>query len=240
MSVEPTLTELPGSIVVLTTPEGTSVRYVVDHVTDRNLYLSYVLRGRERSPLRVAVGDQVEIGAGHDLGWVLARGAAVSGDASASLVVRVDEMFLVQRRQAYREAVELAVSIALEPPQPEPEPLPESDSGPGLDAGPEPGSTSPWTDERSSRSGRTVNLSVGGFAAVLEGAPFADGSPVRVRLIMPEGGPLLVRARKLRGDVPQRFAFEELARIDEERLARLVRSQELARRRDRATDGPTD
>lgn len=235
MSVEPTLTELPGSIVVLTTPEGTSVRYIVDHVTERNVYLSYVLRGRERSPMRVAVGDPIELGVGHGLGWVLARGEAVSGDATASLVVRVDEVFLVQRREAYREAIELAVAI-----EPEPEPVAEATAEQRVGA-PAFDSDTEWEPELDSawRRGRTMNLSVGGFAAVMEGSPFPDGSAVRVRLLMPEGEPLLVRARKLRGDVPQRFAFVELARIDQERLARLVRTEELARRRDRTAEGPT-
>lgn len=81
------------------------------------------------------------------------------------------------------------------------------------------------------RRGRTENLSAGGFAARMEGLPLDDGADVLVSLAMPEGDELTLPCRKIAGDLPQRFEFLELDTATEDRLVRLVRVTELARRR---------
>ena len=83
------------------------------------------------------------------------------------------------------------------------------------------------------RRGRTDNLSIGGFAARIEGLPIPDGREVWVTFDMPEGDALTLACRKVSGDLQQRFGFIDLDRATEDRLARLVRGIELAKRRSR-------
>lgn len=81
------------------------------------------------------------------------------------------------------------------------------------------------------RRGRTDNLSAGGFAARIEGGPLDEGTEVLVTFSLPDHDELTVPCRKVTGDLPQRFEFVDLDNRTEERLARLVRATELARRR---------
>ncbi len=82
------------------------------------------------------------------------------------------------------------------------------------------------------RKGRTENLSIGGFAARVEGPPYEVDTEVLVTFAMPERDQVVVPCRKIVGDIQQRFAFLELDRPTEDRFARLVREAELAKRRD--------
>ncbi len=83
------------------------------------------------------------------------------------------------------------------------------------------------------RRGRTDNLSIGGFAARIEGLPVRDGDEAWVTFDMPEGDELTLVCRKVAGDLQQRFGFVDLDRPTEDRFARLVRGVELAKRRAR-------
>jgi len=81
------------------------------------------------------------------------------------------------------------------------------------------------------RRGRTENLSHTGFAARLEGRPLPPGAGAWVQLAMPEGDELVLECRKVGGDLLERFELVGPHRAAQERLARLVRATELARRR---------
>ena len=83
------------------------------------------------------------------------------------------------------------------------------------------------------RRGRTENLSASGFAARVEGPPFEEGTELLVTLALPDGDELTLPCRKVAGDLPQRFELVGTDPATQERLARLVRVTELARRRAR-------
>lgn len=200
MSGPPPLSDLVDTVVVLRDAEGRGARYVVDHVHDATAICSYVFRGRHVPPIRWVVDDTVELGAATARGWLVGHGRIGDASAGGSVTVVVGELEVVQRRQAYREAI--AVPLVLQE----------------LLGGQE-------------RRGRTENLSAGGFAARLDGVPVDDGADALVSFSMPEGDELTLPCRKVAGDLPQRFEFLELDTATEDRLVRLVRVTELARRR---------
>lgn len=198
---DPTLEDLLERVVVLRDRRGHGARYVVDHVHGDVATCSYAFRGRHVPVSRWSVGDEIELGAPADRGWVVATGRVESGQAGGSVTVRVGRLQLVQRRQTSREEVVVPLVLRTHP------------SGAG-------------------RRGRTENLSASGFAARVEGTPFEDGTELLVTLAMPEGDEVNAACRKVAGDLPQRFELVGIDRPTAERLARLVRVTELARRRE--------
>lgn len=86
------------------------------------------------------------------------------------------------------------------------------------------------------RQGRTDNLSTGGFAARFDGPSVPDGANAVVELELPDGH-LVLRCEKVGGDVSQRFTFVDIDRRERDRLARVVRDAELAKRRLRGVAG---
>lgn len=199
---EPQLPDLIDGIVVLRNERGDSERYVVDHASERTLICSFLLRGRAQASVRWSVGELVELGLPDDRGgWLVATGEVMDARLEGSVTVRVDQFGRVQRRQAYREEVVVPLVIR------------------------------PESSDEQPRRGRTENLSATGFAARLNGAPYPEGTELVVTLSMPEGDDLTLACRKVGGDLPQRFELTGLDRSTEERLTRLVRAAELARRR---------
>lgn len=83
----------------------------------------------------------------------------------------------------------------------------------------------------SGRRGRTDNLSIGGFAGRVHGPPIPTDAELLVVFEMPEGDQVVATCRKVAGDIQQRFAFRDLSRTVEDRLAKLVRAAELEKRR---------
>ncbi|HEX4902943.1 MAG TPA: PilZ domain-containing protein [Acidimicrobiales bacterium] len=199
---DPTLADLLDDVVVLRDGRGHGARYVVDHVHDGTVICSYVFRGRHVPPTRWAVGDEVELGAPAERGWIVADGRVESERAEGSVTVRIERLQVVQRRQAYREELVVPLVLRAHP----------SDRG--------------WR-------GRTENLSASGFAARVDGTPFEEGTELLVTLALPDGDDLTLACRKVAGDLPQRFELVGVDPVTEERLVRLVRITELARRRAR-------
>lgn len=197
----PTLGDLLECVVVLRDGRGRGARYVVDHVHEDVAICSYVFRGRHVSPTRWSAGDEVELGAPADRGWVVGTGRVQAERSEGSVTVRIERLQLVQRRQAYREEVLVPLVLREHP----------ADRG---------------------RRGRTENLSATGFAARVDGVPYEDGTELLVTLAMPEGDEITLPCRKVAGDLPQRFELLSADRATQDRLARLVRVTELARRRE--------
>lgn len=82
------------------------------------------------------------------------------------------------------------------------------------------------------------NLSVGGFAARLRGFMAADDAPVVVELPVEDEESIVARARKVGGDLPQRFRFTALDRVTEARIVQIVRTAELASRNEDEEEPP--
>jgi hypothetical protein len=196
----PRLEDLVDTVVVLRDGRGHGARYVVDHVHDQTAICSYVFRGRHAPPTRWEPGDEIELGAPSARGWVVGLARIEAARAEGSVVVRVDELEVVQRRGAYRERIVVPLVLRTHPQDP-------------------------------GRRGRTDDLSASGFAARVEGIPFEDGTELLVTFSMPERDELTLPCRKVIGDLPQRFELVGLDPGNRERLARLVRATELARRR---------
>ena len=83
------------------------------------------------------------------------------------------------------------------------------------------------------RRGHTLNLSIGGFAARLDGTPIDNQSLATARLRLGDTDDDIVelRVRKVGGDIDQRFQFIGMDRRVRERLAKVVREAELDKRR---------
>jgi hypothetical protein len=196
----PRLADLVGAVVVLRDRHGHGARYVVDHVHEQTAICSYVFRGRHVPATRWSEGDEVQLGAPAERGWLVATARVAAQRVEGSVVLAVDALEVVQRRHAFREHIVVPLLLRTHL----------------VDRG---------------RRGRTENLSATGFAARVEGTPYDDGTELLVTLSMPEGDELTLSCRKVAGDLPQRFELVDVDLPTTERLARLVRAQELARRR---------
>lgn len=107
MAGTPTLDDLLGAVVVLRDADGRRARFVVDHVRDDTAICSYVFGGRHAPPTRCEPGGAVELGAAGARGWIVAVGEVKSVNGPSAVTIEVDEVRLVQRRNAYREDVVL-------------------------------------------------------------------------------------------------------------------------------------
>lgn len=105
MPPQPTIDDLARAVVVVRDPYGREARYVVDRVSGEQVHASYMFRGRHLTPLKLDVDDIAELGTGGVNGWVHAVGPVVQHTTKGELVVRIDDLRLVQRRAAYREDV---------------------------------------------------------------------------------------------------------------------------------------
>lgn len=112
MSDPTTLLELLGGVVVLRDPAGRRARYTVDGIEDRHAVCSYVFRSRHEPPVRCRPGDTVELGAAAADGWLTALATVESVDSRGTIGVHVDEIGIIQRRQAYREEIVIPFAIA--------------------------------------------------------------------------------------------------------------------------------
>ncbi len=105
MPAPPTIAQLIDAVVVLRDRSGRQARFVVDHVSGDTLICSYVFRGRHVAPTRCEVGDEIELGAPADGGWVVATAQVRDTTTAGSLTVEVTHLDVVQRRSAFREEI---------------------------------------------------------------------------------------------------------------------------------------
>lgn len=118
MPPQPTIDDLARAVVVVRDPYGREARYVIDHIAGEQVHASYMFRGRHMTPLKLDVDDVAELGTGGVNGWVHAVGVVVQHSGKGELVVRIDDLRLVQRRTAYREEVVLPLKASDDPEAP--------------------------------------------------------------------------------------------------------------------------
>ena len=101
----PSLTDLVGSVVVLRDRDGRGGRHVVDHVHGDIAICSDVFRGRHAQTARWGPGQEVELGAPAERGWIVGAGRVERVARGGSVTLAVGRLEVVQRRQAYREEI---------------------------------------------------------------------------------------------------------------------------------------
>ncbi len=111
MTSTPTLDELKGAVVVLRDPAGRRARFTIDRIVDQRAVCTYVFRGRHDPPVSCQAGDLIELGAPAVDGWLTALATVESVGEQGKVVVEVDEIHVVQRRQSYREEVVIPFAI---------------------------------------------------------------------------------------------------------------------------------
>lgn len=200
------LPELVETVVILRDRHGRGARYHVDHVHDGTAICTYVFRGRHAPPTAWAPGDEVHLGAPGERGWIVGSGEVTHSGSDGGSVGVAIHHLEVVQRRQAYRE-ELVVPFVLR----------EHLTAPG-------------------RRGRTDNLSHGGFAARVAGPSVPEGTEVLVTFALPDHDEVTLPCRKVAGDLPERFEFVDLDRRTEDRLARLVRAAELARRRAEQTE----